>query len=36
VFRLGELPQSLAGKGSVNTLLTADGQASNTVNVAIQ
>jgi uncharacterized protein (TIGR03437 family) len=33
---IGPLPQSLAGKGSVNILLTADGQAANTVNVTIQ
>jgi uncharacterized protein (TIGR03437 family) len=33
---IGPLPQSLAGKGSVKILLTADGQAANTVNVTIQ
>lgn len=33
---IGPLPPSLAGKGSVNILLTADGQAANTVNVTIQ
>ena len=33
---IGPLPQSLAGKGSVDILLTADGQAANTVNVTIQ
>jgi uncharacterized protein (TIGR03437 family) len=33
---IGPLPLSLAGKGSVNILLTADGQAANTVNVTIQ
>jgi uncharacterized protein (TIGR03437 family) len=33
---IGPLPQSLAGKGSVNIVLTADGQAANTVNVTIQ
>lgn len=33
---IGPLPQSLAGKGSVNILLTADGQNANTVNVTIQ
>jgi uncharacterized protein (TIGR03437 family) len=33
---IGPLPESLAGKGSVNILLTADGQAANTVNVTIQ
>jgi uncharacterized protein (TIGR03437 family) len=33
---IGPLPQSLAGQGSVNILLTADGQAANTVNVTIQ
>ena len=32
----GPLPISLAGKGSVNIVLTADGQAANTVNVTIQ
>ena len=33
---IGPLPQSLAGKGSVNILLTADGQVANIVNVTIQ
>ena len=33
---IGPLPQSLAGAGSVNIVLTADGQAANTVNVTIQ
>ena len=33
---IGPLPQLLAGRGSVNILLTADGQAANTVNVTIQ
>jgi uncharacterized protein (TIGR03437 family) len=33
---IGPLPLSLAGKGSVNILLTAGGQAANTVNVTIQ
>jgi uncharacterized protein (TIGR03437 family) len=33
---IGPLPPSLAGKGSVNILLTADGQAANTVNMTIQ
>ena len=33
---IGPLPQSLAGKGSVNIVVTADGQAANTVNVTIQ
>jgi uncharacterized protein (TIGR03437 family) len=33
---IGPLPQSLAGKGSVNIVLTADGQAANTVDVTIQ
>jgi len=33
---IGPLPRSLAGQGSVNVLLTADGQAANTVNVTIQ
>jgi uncharacterized protein (TIGR03437 family) len=33
---IGPLPPSLAGKGSVNIVLTADGQAANTVNVTIQ
>jgi uncharacterized protein (TIGR03437 family) len=33
---IGPLPQSLAGQGSVNILLTADGQVANTVNLTIQ
>jgi len=33
---IGPLPASLAGKGSVDILLTADGQAANTVNVTVQ
>jgi len=33
---IGPLPPSLAGKSSVNILLTVDGQAANTVNVTIQ
>ena len=33
---VGPLPQSLAGRGSVNIPLTADGQAAKPVNVAIQ
>jgi uncharacterized protein (TIGR03437 family) len=33
---IGPLPQSLAGQGSVNIMLTADGLAANTVNVTIQ
>ncbi len=33
---IGPLPVSLAGKGSVNIVLTADGIAANTVTVAIQ
>jgi uncharacterized protein (TIGR03437 family) len=33
---IGPLPQSLAGKGSVNILVAADGRAANTVNVTIQ
>jgi len=33
---IGPLPQALAGAGSVNIVLTADGQAANTVNVTIQ
>jgi uncharacterized protein (TIGR03437 family) len=33
---IGPLPPSLAGKGIVNIVITADGQASNTVNVTIQ
>jgi uncharacterized protein (TIGR03437 family) len=33
---IGPLPRSLAGKGSVKIVLTADGQLANTVNVDIQ
>jgi uncharacterized protein (TIGR03437 family) len=33
---IGPLPESLAGQGSVDILLTADGQAANTVNVTMQ
>jgi len=33
---IGPQPASLAGQGNVNIVLTADGQAANTVNVAIQ
>jgi uncharacterized protein (TIGR03437 family) len=33
---IGPLPQALAGQGSVNIVITADGQAANTVNVTIQ
>jgi len=33
---IGPLPQSLAGQGTVDILLTADGQAANAVNVTIQ
>ena len=33
---IGPLPQALAGTGSVNIVITADGQAANTVNVTIQ
>jgi len=33
---IGPLPQSLAGHGAVNILLTADGEPANTVNVTIQ
>ncbi|HXM42399.1 MAG TPA: IPT/TIG domain-containing protein [Bryobacteraceae bacterium] len=33
---IGPLPLSLAGKGAVDILLIADGQAANTVNVTIQ
>lgn len=35
-INLGPLPASLAGAGIVNLILTADGQAANTVTVAIQ
>jgi uncharacterized protein (TIGR03437 family) len=33
---IGPLPPSLAGKGSVDILLNADGNPANTVNIAIQ
>ena len=33
---IGPLPQALVGQGSVNIVITADGQAANTVNVTIQ
>ncbi len=33
---IGPLPRSLAGQGTVNIVLTADGQAANIVNVTIQ
>jgi uncharacterized protein (TIGR03437 family) len=33
---IGPLPQALAGMGNVNIVITADGQAANTVNVTIQ
>jgi uncharacterized protein (TIGR03437 family) len=33
---IGPLPRSLAGQGSINIVLTADGQAANTVNMTIQ
>jgi uncharacterized protein (TIGR03437 family) len=33
---IGPLPQALAGKGSVNIVIAADGQAASTVNVTIQ
>lgn len=33
---IGPLPAALAGTGSVNIVITADGQAANTVNVTIQ
>jgi uncharacterized protein (TIGR03437 family) len=33
---IGPLPQALAGKGSVNIILTADGQQANIVTVTIQ
>jgi uncharacterized protein (TIGR03437 family) len=33
---IGPLPRTLAGQGNVNIVLTADGQAANTVNVTIQ
>jgi uncharacterized protein (TIGR03437 family) len=33
---IGPLPEALAGAGSVNIVITADGLAANTVNVTIQ
>ncbi|HTT61525.1 MAG TPA: SBBP repeat-containing protein [Bryobacteraceae bacterium] len=33
---IGPIPQALAGQGSVNIILTADGQPANTVTVTIQ
>jgi hypothetical protein len=33
---IGPLPQALAGKGTVNIILTADGQQANIVTVNIQ
>jgi uncharacterized protein (TIGR03437 family) len=33
---IGPLPQALAGMGNVDIVITADGQAANTVNVTIQ
>jgi uncharacterized protein (TIGR03437 family) len=33
---IGPLPASLAGQGNVNILLTADGQAANSVNITVQ
>jgi uncharacterized protein (TIGR03437 family) len=33
---IGPLPPSLAGKGSVNIIVTADGQTANTVTVTVQ
>ena len=33
---IGPLPPSLAGRGSVNIVITADGLAANTVNITIQ
>ena len=33
---IGPLPNSLMGQGSVNIILTADGQTANTVNAAFQ
>jgi len=35
-INIGPLPSVLAGTGSVNIVLTADGQAANTVNITIQ
>jgi len=35
-INIGPLPQSLAGAGQVNIVITADGQAANTVTAAIQ
>jgi hypothetical protein len=33
---IGPLPRSLAGQGTVSIVLTAQGEAANTVNVDIQ
>jgi uncharacterized protein (TIGR03437 family) len=33
---IGPLPRSLAGQGSVNIILTADGQTANTVNLTMK
>ena len=35
-IHIGPLPAALAGKGSVNIVLSADGKLANTVNVTIQ
>ena len=35
-INVGPLPATLAGMGKVNIVLTADGQAANTVNVTIK
>jgi uncharacterized protein (TIGR03437 family) len=35
-INLGPLPASLAGAGLVNLVITADGQAANTVTVSLQ
>ncbi len=35
-INIGPLPQSLAGTGNANIVLTADGQTANTVNVTIK
>jgi uncharacterized protein (TIGR03437 family) len=35
-INLGPLPASLAGAGTVNLVITADGQAANTVTVSVQ
>ena len=35
-MNIGPLPQSLAGQGNVNIVVTADGQAANTVSVTIE